>query len=151
MGQYQGRNLRTEIEFSFRENELTSLTAPGNPNFIPVDTENPAVRSFAGMANAIWEFVDFPSNRLKPYVGVGFGFVNVVTESTFVGLDTLEGLDGSDSSFAYQVIGGVNFAVNETVDVFGEYRYLKADSLQLGSSGFDYETSNVFGGVRIKF
>ena len=151
LGQYQGLNLRTEIEFSFRENELTSITSPGNPAFVQPAFENADVRSFAGMANAIWEFVDFPTSRLKPYVGAGFGFVNVEAEATVAGVDAFAGIDDSDSSFAFQLIGGLNFRVNETVDIFGEYRYLKADSLQLGNFGFDYETSNVFGGLRVKF
>lgn len=151
LGQYQGLNLRTEIEFSFRENELTSITSPGDSTFVPPAFENADVRSFSGMANAIWEFVEFRSARVKPYVGAGFGFVNVEAEATVAGVDAFAGIDDSDSSFAFQVIGGLNFRVNETVDIFGEYRYLKADSLQLGNFGFDYETSNVFGGLRVKF
>ena len=113
--------------------------------------DSQSIRSYSGMANAIWEFIDFPTNRVKPYVGVGFGFVNVESDSTLGGIGALANANGSDSSFAYQAIAGLNFGVNETVDVFAEYRYLKADSLQLGNFGFDYETSNIFGGLRIKF
>jgi len=151
LGQYQGLNLRTEIEFSFRENDLISLTSPSNPNFVSPAFENADIRSYSGMANAIWEFTRFPSARIKPYVGAGFGFVNVEAQAALDGMSALAGIDNSDSSFAYQAIAGLNFQVNETVDLFAEYRYLKADSLQLGNFGFDYETSNVHGGFRIKF
>ncbi len=151
LGQYQGRNLRTELEFSFRENDLASLTMPGNPAFVAPVLENAGIRSYSGMANVMWEFIKFPSHRVKPYVGAGFGFVNVEAEAALGGVNALAGVDDSDSSFGYQAIGGLNFRTNRMLDVFVEYRYLKADSLQLGNFGFDYETSNIFGGARIKF
>ena len=150
-GQYQGRNLRTEIEFSFRENDLESLTMPGNPAFFSPNLENPELRSFTGMVNVLWEFVQVPCERVKPYIGTGFGFVGVQAEAGLGGTDIFADIDDSDSSFGYQVIGGLNFRANEMLDVFAEYRYLKADSLQLGNFGFDYETNNVFAGARIKF
>ena len=151
LGQYQGRNLRTEIEFSFRDNDLISVTSPSDPTFLPPNFESAGVRSYAGMANAIWEFIEFPTNRIKPYVGAGFGFVNVEAQATVGEMSAFEGIDNSDSSFGYQAFAGLNFQANETLDVFAEYRYMKADSLQLGNFGFDYETSNIFGGLRIKF
>lgn len=151
LGQYQGLNLRTEIEFSFRDNDLISVTSPSDSAFVPPNFENAGVRSYAGMANAIWEFIEFPSNRVKPYVGAGFGFVNVEAQAEIGEMSAFEGIDSSDSSFGYQAFAGLNFQANETLDVFAEYRYMKADSLQLGDFGFDYETSNVFGGLRVKF
>ena len=151
IGQFQGRNLRTEVEFSYRENDLESLTMPGNPAFVAPALENAQLRSYTGMVNVIWEFVSVPCDRVKPYVGAGFGFVNVQAEAALAGMDALADIDDSDSSFGYQAIGGLNFRASEMLDIFVEYKYLKADSLQLGNFGFDYETHNLFGGARIKF
>jgi opacity protein-like surface antigen len=151
LGQFQGRNLRTEIEFSYRENDLASLTSPTNVAFIAPALDEALLRSYTGMANVMWEFIEFPSDVIKPYVGAGFGFVNVQAEASLGGANALAGIDESDSSFGYQAIGGLNFRASESLDLFAEYRYLKADSLQLGNFGFDYETSNFFGGARIKF
>jgi hypothetical protein len=59
-------------------------------------------------------------------------------------------------------MAGMTYRANSSVDWFAEYRMLKADSLQLettgvntslpnGSGGFNYESGTVLSGLRFKF
>ena len=76
VGQIRGVHLRTELEFAFRRNkfETFGLTQPGQSLSLPLGGE---ANSFAGMANAYWEFVEFPLRDVKPYVGGGAWFFPV--------------------------------------------------------------------------
>ena len=69
--------------------------------------------------------------------------------------------DGS-SSFAWQLMAGINYKANPNMDWFFEYRRTVADELDLhpkshvhtanGAAGlYDYETDNLFFGARFKF
>jgi len=70
------------------------------------------------LANA---YVDFENNtRLTPYVGAGLGAGFVDVEYSPSGVDITS--DG-DTVFAYQFIGGLDFALNETSSLLTNIRY----------------------------
>jgi opacity protein-like surface antigen len=153
LGRMNGRNLRTEVELSFRDNPFESLLTPTARTDVSGD-----LRTFSGMANAYWEFVDFPSGRLKPYVGGGVGFTSMTTTLLDAGGNSL--LDdnaGNSSSFAYQWMAGLNYKFNNNLDLYGEYRFLDVDSFRLDSSAdsvtgnFDYSAASIGAGLRLKF
>ncbi len=150
VGQMQGRNLRTELEYSTRWNDITSF----NGNSV-----TGSLQTNAGMANGYWEFSQFPHPCFKPYVGAGLGYMFAdpdMRNSAGVLLN-----DGS-SSFAWQFMTGVNYKASEKLDWFVEYRRTVADELDLHQKGqmhqaggamglYNYETDNFFFGARFKF
>ena len=159
-GQILGKNLRSEIEFSYRTNNLDSLTlveGGGAPQFFGGDG---TIEAFSGMFNLYWDFVDLPTRRLKPYLGAGIGGVSVDADFDIDLQNSLP--DGNDSSLAYQWIAGLNYQTTLNSEVFVEYRYFDADSLHFGTtvpptSGIDrdgeldYQTGSILFGMRMKF
>ena len=161
IGQIQGKNLRSELEFSYRNQDIDDLFlsdfAGGRERIDGVGD----IESYAGMLNIYWEFVDLCSGRLSPYIGAGVGAVNVSADMRLDGgIDAFN--DGEDSSFAYQYIVGVNYKVRTYSDFFVEYRHFAADSLRFdtslpagsllnGDGELNYQTNNIFFGMRLKF
>ena len=153
LGRMNGRNLRTEVELSFRSNDIRSLlTAAGE---LPASGQ---LQTFSGMANAYWEFVNFPTGRFKPYIGGGVGFLSATTDIGFASdLTQTPNQSDSSSSFAYQYMAGINFKVSNHLDFYGEYRFVEANSFGIASdrddlSGdFRYKANSVGGGLRWKF
>ena len=153
LGRMNGRNLRTEIELSFRNNDISSLST--STAELPVDGE---LRAFSGMANLYWEFVNFPTGRFKPYIGGGVGFISLTADLSLpTGPSQSSDLSDSSSSFAYQWMAGVNFKVSNHLDLYGEYRFVDADSFGVSSDqdalsgNFGYTANSIGGGLRWKF
>lgn len=159
IGQIQGENLRTEIEFAFRDNDLSELIAeqPNLSSNLP-DLDG-SIESFSGMMNFIWDFRDRPCFwGIRPYAGGGVGFAILESTLTDAGNSIVVDSYGSDSSFAYQLFAGLSRPVSTRLDGFVEYRYFKAESLRLNinvpatlTGDVEYETDNVFFGLRMFF
>ncbi len=159
IGQIQGENLRTEIEFAFRDNNVSELILdqPNLSSSVP-DLDG-SIESFSGMMNFIWDFGDRPCFcGVRPYAGGGVGFA--ILESTLTDGANSIVVDsfGSDSSFAYQLLAGLSRPVSARLDGFIEYRYFKAESFRLNinvpstlTGDVEYETDNVFFGLRMYF
>ena len=152
LGRMNGRNLRTEIELSFRSNDVSSLlTSDGE---LPLTGQ---LQTFSGMANAYWEFVKSPTGRFKPYVGAGVGFLSATADLRDPSDPLNDDQADSSSSFAYQWIAGVNFKVSNHLDLYGEYRFTDAESFGIPSNrddlsgNFGYSANSVGGGLRWKF
>jgi len=161
IGQIQGRNLRTELELSYRNISVNGLQLEGSvpSEFVGVNGD---FGTFAGMFNGYWEFVDFGSGRVKPYVGGGIGFA--IGRPDLIQSNGIEAvINNDDSSFAWQWMVGLNYKASPTLDAFVEYRRFVADSFQLdteipsvaglgnGSGPFDYQANNVLFGLRARF
>lgn len=160
-GQIQGRNLRSELEFSYRSHDIEDLLLRDFAGGSETLTGIGDIQSYAGMLNVYWEFVDLLGGRIAPYIGAGIGAVNVNAETRLDG-GTDAFADGEDSSFAYQYIAGLNFKVRQYSDLFIEYRHFAADSLRFdaalpegalinGDGELNYQTNNIFFGMRLKF
>ena len=153
LGRMNGRNLRTEIQLSFRSNDISSLLTP--------NAELPAtgqLETFSGMANLYWEFVDFPTGRLKPYIGGGAGFTSVSSDFRLASdPSSQDDSTESNSSFAYQWMAGVNYKVSRHLDLYGEYRFLDVESFGISSNrdelsgDFGYSANSIGAGLRWKF
>lgn len=155
MGRRNGRNLRTEAEFTYRHNNLSGFVTSPMPASPPVSGE---LSAYGGMANAYWELIGVPTRCFKPYVGAGIGFVSIdAAIYNSVGRNIVPTGAENDSSFAYQWIAGVNYKAYRNTDLFAEYRFFKADTFNLDSSipglgdRYTFATDNVFLGLRWKF
>jgi opacity protein-like surface antigen len=167
LGQFQGANLRTELEYAFRYNDMDSLQLTDNQgaglNLSSFNLDG-NVTAHSGMANVIWQFQTAGSRWVNPYVGGGVGFVFLSAEADRVGRSVLaDGADGN-SSFAYQLFAGINTQLSSTMDVFVEYRHFGADKIRLQTDlvaanagtgvfagSYDYSSDNVHFGLRFKF
>jgi opacity protein-like surface antigen len=152
LGQRQGRNLRTELEYGWRSNSVVGLDDGSTFEFV-----TGKIKSQAGMANAYWEFINFPSSHWTPYVGAGLGFARMDIELRDGQGQPLTLERAKDSGFAYQFMGGVNYQHNRYLDFFVEYRLFNADSFGIetntgqANGHYDYRANNLIGGIRWKF
>ena len=160
-GQIQGRNLRSELELSYRSHDIEDLLLRDFTGGAESIEGVGDIESFAGMINVYWEFVDLLGGRVAPYIGAGIGAVNVTADMRLNG-GTDAFRDGEDSSFAYQYIVGLNYKLREYSDLFIEYRHFAADSLRFdaslpagsllnGDGELNYQSNNIFFGMRLKF
>jgi opacity protein-like surface antigen len=67
--------------------------------------------------NAIYDFRS--ESKFTPYVGFGLGYADTDINFSPSGVGVL---NDSDSTFAYQGILGASYEINETLELFGNYR-----------------------------
>jgi opacity protein-like surface antigen len=159
LGQTQGANLRSELEFAFRSNKGEVFRLSDTPNLVDLGGN---VDTYSGMLNFIWDFNSmewFP--RVRPYLGAGLGFTFVNSDlTTDTGMALHSPQLGDNSSFAYQVMLGTTFQYSNSINWFVEYRYFGADSIKLESNpdpthvlfgDFELKSNNVFAGIRLSF
>ena len=152
LGRRNGRNLRTELELASRNYDVSGFS--DGSTLTPLTGE---VTAFSGMANAYWEFTNVRTRLIKPYVGVGVGFIAV--DNDINDLNSMSIIDPNsedDTSLAFQYMIGLNYKAYRNVDLFAEYRYLEADTFRIDttvgtSDRFSFQTDNVVLGLRWKF
>ncbi len=133
---------RGEVVFGYRGQHKIDgeplLWAPPNVNF--VDPLHTKLTSYTMMLNAYRDLMTF--GNFTPYVGVGVGMayhtVESVsfTENPFL-TNEIEG--NSDLAFAWQVMAGVGYRLNERATLDVGYRYAdlgKATSGRIDTAGF---------------
>jgi opacity protein-like surface antigen len=89
-------------------------------------------------------FYDFDlDGAFTPYLGLGLG--NSDSDVRYAPSNTPV-LSGSDSGFAWQVIGGVSYEISESINLFLNYRYFDAGDFSVNSSllpaSFDIENNS---------
>jgi OmpA-OmpF porin, OOP family len=122
-----GNGLRAEGEFSYRWNDVDSITGFGRLG--------PAFRSAGGqqqtiglMANLLYDFDIVGSPWVVPYLGVGLGAAWTDWSSTrtrSVPANLQFDTDGTQLNFAYQAIAGAAFPIGGVpgLAVTAEYRF----------------------------
>lgn len=125
---YDLGNLKVEGEVGWRRIEAG-----------PVFVEEDDIVTF--FANAFYEF---PYGFIRPYVGAGAGLSVVHVEAN----DGFFFIDETESSFAYQIIGGLAIPLTVNMDLVTDYRFMATEGLEFGPEA---ETHNITGGVRINF
>jgi opacity protein-like surface antigen len=90
----------------------------------------------------------------KPYIGAGIGFQSTDVRYTPSGVPVGE---GSDESFAYQLMAGASFDVSESFAIFGQYTYRANTSraeidldLVPANLGIESSQSIISAGVRVR-
>lgn len=166
--------IRAEVELAYQRNGVddhSGVTAAG----IPLDGEDAgvlisgsdalgatvgaivgdgqgSVKTLFGMVNGYYD-LDL-GNRLRPYIGAGIGLgrVDVTYNPSDVGI-----INGSSWEFAYQLMAGASFALDETSEVFAGYRWratsgtTKDVDLFPADLKIQNETSVIEAGVRFSF
>lgn len=164
LGYAWGNNWRTELEFSYRTNDIDQID-PG-PAFtgFPSGSISGDTRSYSVLANAIYDF-DFGS-IVTPYLGAGVGFSNVnhdITGSLASGGAPTPALSiaygDSYTTLAYQGIAGVAVDLAEGLALDLSYRFLGTNKRssdgtlngQLAEFDTGYHVHSLFAGLRWNF
>ncbi len=162
---------RMELEGAYREYDFDSLriqefsdtftTLDPNEdpvfNLIPTNFVTDAavgnLQSYSIMGNFLYDFSPRCLRKYNLYGGGGIGAITVSGTAT----TATNVYDFNDSTFAYQIILGVNRSVTRRLDVFMDYQYLSAasitvDDVTAGNSlgAFDFDSNNLFFGMRLR-
>jgi OOP family OmpA-OmpF porin len=92
----------------------------------------------------------YPQGRIHPYVGggIGWSYFHIHNLETFRGFTDVQ--EESDTSFAWQVLGGVNFEIVPYLSLDLTYRYLGTDP-HLDVVDVTYRTSVITAGINFHF
>ena len=92
----------------------------------------------------------YPQGRIHPYVGggIGFSYFNISNLETFQGI-TYQDTE-SNSAFAWQILGGVNFEIVPNISADLTYRYFGTEP-HLSVIDVNYRTSIISAGINFHF
>jgi opacity protein-like surface antigen len=110
-------NIAAELEYAYRSADVTvNLTLSDGVDRERFRDEGD-VTSNAVMVNGLYRFDPMGAmGAVQPYLGAGIGGVQVDFDG-----------DTTNTVFAYQVMGGVSYAVNPSWNVYGELRWFATD------------------------
>jgi len=151
VGGYDFGTYRLEGEFAYRRNNNKEAT--DDVDTFPVDGD------YSTMALLVNGYYDFRtvSPTFVPYLGLGLGGARVTAK----GSDASSGVFVDDSTmvFAYQVAGGVGYAVSKEITLDLGYKYFATAKPEFdftantggGKTKGEYSSHNVFLGLRYGF
>ena len=119
-----GNGFRAEIEASYRENEVDSITGFA----LGALRSDGKARSYGLMLNALYDFDLGPGSFVTPYLGLGVGYQ--MFEYSSVRARAASGAsvtaDGEQGRFAYQAIVGAAFPIASVpgLAITTEYRFM---------------------------
>jgi len=137
-------NFGLELEYAYRDADTTT-------NLDGLGDFGGSTNSNAVMLNALYKFDGMGAGgAVQPYVGGGVGWANMESDIDDIGKFK------RDNALAWQLIGGVGYAVNPSWDIIGEVRYFATDSGTLdGPNGLSWdaqvETVDLLIGAVYKF
>lgn len=122
VGAYFTPNFAMELEYAYRNADAdTEVTVTDNAGNTDSETFGGDAHSNAVMLNAIYNFGGLGANgAIMPYVGGGLGWANAEID--------IDGTFERENALAYQLIGGVGYAVTPAWTLLGEVRWFATDS-----------------------
>jgi len=131
-GYYIRPNVSAELEYTYRN---------ADAELKGTNTDSHTTESNAWMANALYWFNpvgEGATSQLRPYAGGGLG----AADFNFEQVDGLVGGDfDGDYEFAYQLIGGVAYDVNEKFTITTEVRYFGISEQDIENDTLDFKNS----------
>lgn len=148
--------VRAEIEGGFTRDTQDSYTSVAPPTGrIVADVQQETLR---GMANVYFDITDGP---VQPYVGAGIGVAKVdllfvAPRAPFPTEPPRTLIDGDDTRFAYQIMGGVSAQISARLAFTLQYRWFDAGTITIPDSRGEATTRDVAGhhvdaGLRLTF
>lgn len=147
-----GNGVRLEGEVSWRDADVDNHKLDG----ATLDGSKGAAKSRSFMANALYDFNR--DGKVQPYIGAGIGWTKVDYDR--FGVDAVpDVLNDDDGVFSYQGIAGLSIGLSERFDIFGEYRYFKAQDPSVTTSeaagsvktDIGYQSQDFVLGLRLSF
>ena len=147
---YWGAGVRAEAELGYSQFDVDTHTVGGTPT-AAADSFGSTDAVFA-MANL---YVDYGLGALRPFVGGGVGVARVDFENHGV-TGNLGVMDDTENGFAWQVMGGVGWAVTGDLTLEAMVRYQEVWDVELVSSTgpishVDLASTQVLLGARYSF
>lgn len=128
IGRRLGRNLRMELEYTFRNQtpEIVQFNGgfPGNIDGLQ--------NSHAGMLNFVYDLV-LGNGRFVPYAGGGVGVGSIDSRVSYG--SGVAALNGDDTSIAYQWLAGISMRTRPNFEWFAEYRFFEIDDPKINRFG----------------
>ena len=122
-------NVAVELEYAYRNADAELRNSNGDSG---------KTESNAFMVNALYNFTPLgATGQWQPYVGGGLGAADLNIES----FDLVGGDLDSDYNFAYQVIGGIGYAVNPNLSLIGELRFFGINDQEFESDVLSLKTT----------
>jgi OOP family OmpA-OmpF porin len=122
---------RAELEYVYRENETDKMSIQG-------ELPRNASGHIGLMTLMVNGYVDYDLGiKVVPYVGVGIGWGYVDFDNKNKGLPEQVAVEGNDSVFAWSLMAGGSYPVNEVLDVSLGYRYIATTDPEVNSSLVD--------------
>jgi len=127
---------RSELEGSYRTNDVSGTRGAFLGN------AGGSAQTWSLMVNGLYD-ID-TGTRFTPYLGagIGVGFVNASLSGTRAAGSTLGLYNGSDTTLAYQAIGGVSYAVTPKLSLTVDYRYVATTDASVNSGGTSWNVEN---------
>ncbi len=138
--------LRLEGEITYRNNDFDRVR--DIEGSIPLGGD---ISSWSLMFNGFYDFVN--PGPFTPYLGGGIGFARIKADANFLGINVI---DDSDTVFAWQLGGGVSYALNPQMALVLDYRYFATDDPEFRDFEGDrfkseYASHNVSVGMRFLY
>ena len=124
--------MRCDAEFGLNNADFDNIEGGG------VDGD---VTTMSFMLNGYYD-LKIPA-PVTPFFGVGLGFINGEFE--------VEGEEGDDTNFGYQLTAGVTSNINQFLDLDLYYRYQGAPDFEDNGVEISYDSSLIFAGLRYSF
>ncbi len=122
-----GNGIRTEFEVSYRRNDFKTVYEVGAADQL-ISKEHRNFHSWSYMANALFDVASLSYQAFTPYFGVGVGYAQN-TEHNKISFETETNREKlRDNRFAYQAIGGIKYALDETYSAAIQYQYFCGQS-----------------------
>jgi len=113
---------RTELEAGYRRNDVDKVGGK---------SASGSVGMITGFGNLLYDFDT--GTPFTPHIGGGLGVANIQqTHTRSAGNPTVV---GHDTVFAYQLIGGVDYAITPDWKVGLDYHYMETDSARMALEG----------------
>lgn len=139
---------RVEGEIGYRNSDLDRLYEHDGAATTQFDLSSGELSTISYMANFIYECAFIMCDCcMRPYFGVGFGAANVTLEAPDAGSGIT--VNDDETVFAYQLIVGLAYPINECVDVALEYRWFDTAEIQLAAGTDRFETREFMGSHNI--
>ena len=136
-----------EIAWDYRRNESDSNTFSDGTNFSSGD-----YASNMFFLNGYYHFDRIMESKLRPYLGVGLGYVQEID------LDLEAGSYSSGGEFATQFVAGTSYSLSKNWDLNADVRFVRASGMNLDQEngagtikGIDYNPITLSVGAIYKF
>lgn len=139
-----GNGFRTEIEVSYRENGIKSISIAAF-GLTGTGAASGDVTALASMLNGYFDIAT--ESRWTPYIGAGVGVARIDVDISVAD----ESASVDDTVFAFQGMAGLRYDLSEDVVIRAGYRYFGTDEPEFDTTEAEYGTHNVEVGLTYRF
>lgn len=149
--EFETAPFQVSVEYTYRRNDIDALS--GNVFGTPGSVSNATgeIDSHAIMFNGIFDFA-ITGTPLSIYTGAGIGFALIDAElDSLAGIGVDEANGGDDTQFAYQILAGLEYQIDEQFTIFAGFRFFDAREPSFDFAEFEYDSLNYELGLRYYF